>query len=578
MRALASRRLRSVPRETAWLLVGLFLVPVLAASFWGALPAGASAAHPRRESADLLLYNGKVFVGDAAGTFAEAVAIRGERILAVGAERDLARRFRSRSRLDLKGRLVTPGFNDSHVHFSEGALRSGVDLRDARSPAEVARRVATQRAPPGAWIVGSGWDETLWAGAAPSRAILDRVAPRNPLYLVRIDGHVAWVNTRALERAGIDDRTADPPGGKIVRDDRGRATGVLEETAKDLVAGKIPVPSRRERKTALEAAVRTAREYGITSVQDASGAEALDLYGELLRQGALTVRVAVWQVRNRPLAELLRQRAAFSALGFDPLRLRITAAKSFVDGSLGARTAALLAPYADAPSRLGLLRIGPGELAKLVEEEAGAGLQVALHAIGDRANRVALDAIQAARRPELRPRIEHAQVIAPPDLTRFRTLSVIVAMQPVHVSSDSRWAEGRLGLDRARLAYAWRSLLRSGAHVAFGTDWPVEPLDPYRGLYAAVTRERWGGGPPGGWNPEERLTIEEALRCYTAGGAYASFEEREKGMIAPGMLADLVVHTRDLLTIDPRAILRTKVALTIFGGRIVYRSAGTLGP
>jgi predicted amidohydrolase YtcJ len=343
---------------------------------------------------------------------------------------------------------------------------------------------------------------------------------------------------------------------------------------------------------ALERALAEARRYGLTSIQDNSGYETTKLYRELLRQGKLTVRVAEWQNFEDTVAELKRQRAEFAAFREDPSRLRLTALKGYVDGTLGSRTAAMLAPFADDPHNSGIPRRPPEELTKMIVERAQAGFQIALHAIGDRANRMALDGFQAARdqnrpsntsslslaspstdeaaRSTLRHRIEHAQVVAPSDFARFRDLGVIASMQPSHAISDKRWAESRLGEYRVQGAYAWHMMTSFNVHVPFGTDWPVEPINPYLGLYAAVTRQSTEGDPAGGWWPQERLSIAAAIRCYTAESAYASFEENEKGQLAPGMLADIAVHSRDLLTIPPAEILQTETIMTILGGKVVY--------
>jgi predicted amidohydrolase YtcJ len=367
---------------------------------------------------------------------------------------------------------------------------------------------------------------------------------------------------------------------------------------------------------ALERALVEARHYGLTSIQDNSGYETTKLYRELLKQGRLTVRVAEWQNFEDSVEELKRQRAEFATFKDDPLRLRLTALKGYVDGTLGSRTAAMLAPFADDPQNSGIPRRPPEELTKMIVERDAAGFQIALHAIGDRANRMALDGFAAARQwrkdhgieivervvrqevkqttvftssktttgPEqvvserevsakpvlLRHRVEHAQVVAPTDFARFRDLGVIASMQPSHAISDKRWAQDRLGEYRVQGAYAWHMMQSFNVHVPFGTDWPVEPINPYLGLYAAVTRQSTEGEPAGGWWPQERLTIEDAIRCYTAEGAYASFEEKEKGQIAPGMLADLVVHSRDLLTIPPPEILQAEVLMTVLGGQVVY--------
>jgi predicted amidohydrolase YtcJ len=577
-----------------------------------------SAAQTRR-AVSLLLVNGKVFTSDARGTIFEAVAIDGERIVAVGSTRELESRFNAARTVDLKGKLVTPGFNDAHIHFIQGgrALML-VDLNGARTLAEAKRRVAARvrEVQPGAWILGRGWDHTLWGGAWPSKKDLDEVAPANPVFLSRVDGHTNWANSLALQKAGITRATPDPKGGEIVRDAAGEPTGILKETAGNLVAQVIPEPTHDEMAEALTRALAEARRYGVTSIQtnDVPSTAYTPLYREFLKAGKLTVRVAEWQQFANSLADIKRERAEFDALKIDPFRLRLTALKGYVDGTLGSRTSAMLAPFSDDPHNSGIPRMSPEELTRMIVERDAAGFQIALHCIGDRANHMALNGFEQAcknrmgtvclktetypksegirvqlamaeHRAEVmskamnisvetffnpRHRIEHAQVVAPSDFERFRELDVIASMQPSHAISDKRWAEARLGEYRVMGAYSWHTMMAHGVHVPFGTDWPVESMNPYLGLYAAVTRQSTDGQPAGGWWPEERISIEDAIRNYTAEGAYASFEEKDKGRIAPGMLADLVVHTKDLLTIEPKEILQTEPELIVFGGQVIY--------
>jgi predicted amidohydrolase YtcJ len=548
-----------------------------------------------RQKVTLLLVDGKVFTADPQGTLAEAVAVSGGRIVAVGSTRGLRARYDAARTIDLKGRLVTPGFNDAHIHFAGGGLALlRVDLNGAKTLEEAKRRVAARarEVRPGAWITGRGWDHTLWGGEWPTRKDLDEVAPQNPVFLQRVDGHVSWANTLALQKAGVTRETRAPEGGEILRDASGEPTGILKETAAGLVGRAVPQTTPEETAEGVARALAEARRYGITSIQDNSGYETTKLYRALLKQGKLTVRVAEWQNFEDTVEELKRQRAEFASFGDDPLRLRLTALKGYVDGTLGSRTAAMLAPFADDPANSGIPRRPPEELTKMVVERADAGFQIALHAIGDRANRMTLDAFEAAdkrrllgamveRRPRdtqwMRHRIEHSQVIAPSDFIRFGKMGVIASMQPSHAISDKRWAQARLGEYRVLGAYSWHMMLAHGVRVAFGTDWPVEPINPYLGLYAAVTRQSTEGDPPGGWWPQERVSMADAIRAYTAEGAYASFEEKEKGRIAAGMLADLVVHSKDLLAIRPEEILRTEVDVTVFNGEVVYERPGAPG-
>jgi predicted amidohydrolase YtcJ len=579
----------------------LALILLLAAVCASAALAPTGAARQTRHRVSLILTNGKVFTSDARGTLAEAVAVDGNRIVAVGTSREIAARYTSARTIDLKGRLVTPGFNDAHIHFLGGGLSLlRVNLLGAQTLAEAKARVAARvrELPAGAWVTGRGWDHTLWGGAWPTKKDLDEVAPNNPVILQRVDGHVSWVNTLALQKGNVTRETRDPQGGEILRDANGEPTGILKETAGGLVLNVVPAATREEQLEALSRALAEARRYGLTSIQtnDVPSFEATPLYRELLAQGKLTVRVAEWQQFDRTVEELKRERAEFGSHRDDPLRLRLTALKGYVDGTLGSRTAAMLAPFADDPHNSGIPRMPPEQLTKMIIERAQAGFQIALHCIGDRANRMALDGFTAADPPtilsllrlanipesemekgieeakahRLRHRIEHAQVVAPSDFVRFRDLGVIASMQPSHAISDKRWAQERLGEYRVLGAYSWHTMMAHGVHVPFGTDWPVEPVNPYLGLYAAVTRQSVEGEPAGGWWPEERLSIEDAIRNYTAESAYASFEEGEKGQVAAGMLADLVVHSRDLLTIAPREILQTEADITVFDGKVVY--------
>jgi predicted amidohydrolase YtcJ len=575
-------------QRTRLALTLLLLATVCAAA--ALAPAGA--ARQTKRNVGLVLTGGKVFTADARGHVAEAVAVEGNRVVAVGTSREIAARYAGARTIDLKGRLVTPGFNDAHIHFLGGGLSLlRVNLVGAKTLAEAKARVAARvrELPAGAWVTGRGWDHTLWGGAWPTKKDLDEVAPANPVILQRVDGHVSWANTLALHQGNVTRETQAPQGGEILHDASGEPTGILKETAGGLVMNVVPAPTRAEKMEALDRALAEAQRYGLTSVQDSvSGYETLVLYRELLTRGRLTVRVSEWLDFNQPVETLKRQREEFNALKVDPLRIRVNTLKGYVDGTLGSRTAAMLAPFADDPHNSGIPRMPPEQLTKMIVERDAEGFQIALHCIGDRANRMALDGFEAAREKrgpfarlrvivgrteskyEPRHRVEHAQVVAPSDFARFRDLGVIASMQPSHAISDKRWAQDRLGEYRVLGAYSWHTFMAHGVRVPFGTDWPVEPINPYLGLYAAVTRQSTEGDPAGGWWPEERLSIEDAIRNYTAEGAYASFDEMDKGQIAEHMLADLVVHSKDLLTIAPRDILQTEADIVVFDGRVVY--------
>jgi hypothetical protein len=561
-----------------------------------------------KEKISLLLFNGKVFTADEKFTLAEAFAVDGEKIVAVGTTADLKAKYQAEKEIDLGGKLVTPGFNDAHVHFFRGATSLlNVVLTDTRTLAEAQEKIAAKvkEVKTGEWIIGRGWDHTIWKQNFPTRADLDKVAPNNPVYLTRVDGHVSWVNSAALKLAKIDKTTKNPEGGEIERDSNGEATGILKETAQGLVGSLIPQPSAEQQIKGMELALKMAREYGITSVQDNSGYETTKLYREFLKADKLTVRVSEWQNFEDSVAELKRQRTEFASFKDNPSRLKLGALKGYVDGTLGSRTAAMLAPFSDDAGNSGIPRRPQEELTKMILERDKEGFQIALHAIGDRANRMALDGFKKAREDrkfekigneilpitesfdiydkskneyskgfiiyEPRHRIEHAQVVNPSDFKRFAELGIITSMQPTHAISDKRWAESRLGEYRVLGAYAWHFMKSYGVHVPFGTDFPVESINPYQTLYAAVSRQDTDGDPIGGWQPQERLSMAEAIRCHTYESAYAEFSEKEKGAIAVGMFADLVVHSKDLLTIPHKEILTTETIYTIFNGKIVYQ-------
>jgi len=563
-----------------------------------ALPAPAAA---QQVFADLVLVGGKVFLADRAGTTTSALAVRDGRVLLAGTDAQVRALAGPATRVvELRGRLVTPGFNDAHLHLpSGGGFLQSVNLLDTRSPAEVERRVAeaAARSAPGEWIIGRGRDQTRWTGAAlgpggsPTRDVLDRAAPRNPVVLSRVDGHTSWVNSLALAAAGIDRGTPDPQGGKIVRDPAtGEATGILQEdAARDLVVNQVPPPTAAQIRRGLRSAMELAARVGVTSAASditpivaGSGSNdspalpaAFRVLQEMERADSLTIRLSLWFPLDRALIEAYRRLGVTAGFGSEWLRLGML--KGYTDGSLGSRSAYLLEPYSDAAHTRGLPQYRQGQLDSLVAEADAAGLQVLLHGIGDAAVRQALDAFEAAARAngprERRHRVEHAQVVDAADLPRFRALGVIASMQPTHATSDMRWAEARLGHARAvEGAYAWRALLDAGATVVFGTDFPVEPMAPVEGIYSAVTRQsrEEPGTPPGGWLPEQRVSRAEAIRLYTATPAFAEWEEDRKGTLQAGMLADLVVWSADLLTIPEVEILSARPDLTIVGGRVVF--------
>jgi len=549
-----------------------------------AFAACASAQHPTPPApAELLLRNGKVFV--AAGSMAAALAVRGDRVVALGAGAEALAGPGTRI-VDLRGRLVTPGMNDAHCHLASGGVALlEVDLRGAASLAEIERRVRASAAAAGHgdWITGRGWDQTrlpageLGPGGWPTKEALDRASPDRPVYLRRVDGHTGWASSRALRLARIDARTPDPQGGEIVRDQRGEPTGILKEKAQLLVARIVPRPSPDKLRRGILAALDLAARSGVTSVQTEVDLEDLAAYRALREEGRLTVRVYGWLPLTLDWVRAFEKRGERAASGDAWLRTGLL--KAYADGTLGSRTAWMLEPYSDDPSTLGIRRIAPDEMDALVLAADRAGLQVAVHAIGDAANRMVLDAVERAEqkngRRDARHRIEHAQVLNGADIPRFAALGVVASLQPTHATSDLRWAEARIGRARAEEgAYAWRKLLDAGARIAFGTDFSVEPLPPVEGIYSAVTRQsrEFPGTPHGGWLPSQRLSLQEAIELYTEGSAYAEFQEADKGTLEVGKLADLVVWDRDLFAVAPEEILQAKPVLTVVGGRAVFDS------
>ncbi len=547
-----------------------------------------------KQNISLLLYDGKVFSADEKGSIYEAVAVDGEKIVAVGTSQDLRNKYQAAKEIDLGGKLVTPGFNDAHIHFVEvGLALLQVDLNGSNTLDEAKRRIAAKvkETPKGAWILGRGWDHTLWNNRLPTRQDLDDIAPDNPVFFQRVDGHIAWANSLALKLAKVTKDTPNPQGGEIVRDANGEPAGVVKETAQGLVDKVIPPPSPEMVTKGLMLALAEAKKYGVTSVQGGEDAAAMPLYEKLLAENKLTARVAIWQDFEKSVADLKKERADFNDLKFNPARLKFSMLKGYLDGSLGSRTAALLAPYSDDPANSGIPRKPAEEMIKMIVERDAAGFQIGLHAIGDKSNRIALDGFESASDKQgkyivtcasnavaelgicqklPRHRIEHAQVVAPSDFKRFAELGVIASMQPTHAISDKRWAGDRLGEYRVLGAYSWHTFESYGVHVTFGTDAPVELLNPYQTLYAAVSRQDLEGNPIGGWQPQEKVSMEQAIRDYTYESAYAEFAEKEKGTIAAGMLADLVVHSKDLLTIAPKEIMTTEPIYTIFNGQIIY--------
>ena len=523
--------------------------------------------------------NGRIYTNDPASPWAQALLVRGEEILAVGDDDEVGALADTGAKsVDLEKHFVMPGFNDAHVHIgAAGRDWVAVRLNGVKSVAELQARLAegVAQRKQGEWITGSGWDHTFWPDKKfPNRQELDAVSPKNPVVLTHISGHVAVANSLALQLAGINKATQNPPGGEIERDATGEPTGMLKEgAAMSLVGSKIPSPSMEQRRRGIELALADVAQHGVTSLQDNSAWEDFLTYRAIKNDGKLTARITEWLPFPAPLEKLEQMRHDGGTT--DPW-LRTGALKMVTDGALGSRTAAMLAPYSDDPSTSGIMTMEPEKLRALAIERDKAGFQLNFHAIGDRANRVALDVFEAAAKAngprDRRDRIEHAQVVAASDFPRFARLQVIASMQPSHQTSDMRWAEPRVGPDRVKGAYAWATMEKFGVRLAFGTDYDVEPITPFRGLYACVTRELPTGGPSGGWQPQEKISLDDCIRAYTTGSAYGEFMEGKKGELKAGEFADFIVLSKDLTKVNPSEYVNAKVLRTVVGGRTVYSS------
>ncbi len=523
--------------------------------------------------------NAVVWTGDPARPQAEAVAIAGDRIVSVGTSAEIAALSGAAEVIDAAGQFLVPGFIDSHVHFLEGGSRlASVQLRDAATREEFVARIEAfaKSVPSGTWITGGDWDHTLWGGELPRRDWIDSVTPDHPVWVNRLDGHMALANSAALRAAGLARDVADVDGGEIVRDAGGDLTGLLKDNAMGLVDAKMPPPTGEMADRALDAAMKYVASHGVTSVQHMGSWDDLAVFTHAWRSGRLATRINA----AVPLASWQRLADAIAEAGYGGADnrgddwLRIGNLKGFVDGSLGSHTAAFEEPFADVPADRGLFVNTSDDLYAWTSGADRAGLQVSVHAIGDRAIRTQLDIFDRVAREngarDRRFRIEHAQHIAPDDIARFGTLDVIASMQPYHAIDDGRWAERVIGPVRIQTTYAFRALLDAGATLAFGSDWFVAPPTPLDGIYAAVTRRTLDDRNPDGWVPAQRIAVEEALVAYTRGAAWAAFEEHDKGVIAPGMLADFVLVDRDLRQIPAPDIRGARVVRTIVGGRTVY--------
>jgi len=529
-------------------------------------------------TADLVVINGVVRTVDNNGTVAEAVAVLGNRIVAVGATSEVKTLAGPGTRtIDAAGGLVLPGFNDAHVHFLMGGFQLGeVNLRDAKTPQEFIARLEqfARNIPAGQWITGGEWDHQWWPGASlPVKEWIDAVTPRHPVFLRRMDGHMALANRRALALANVTRATPEVPAGKIVRDEHGEPTGILKDAAMDYVEKVIPKPDFNLKLAAARAASEYAASLGVTSVQDMSAGADMGVYQTLLERGKLKTRI----YGMTPLAEWERLANTGVHAPFGSDVLRIGGLKAFSDGSLGSSTALFFEPYLHEPDNFGLPgpdMVPEGIMLQRVLAADKAGLQIVVHAIGDRANRQMLDIFKTVAEQngprDRRFRIEHAQHLRASEIPRFAGQGVIASMQPYHAIDDGRWCESRLGAERCRDAYPFHSLPESGATLAFGSDWTIAPLDPLTGIHAAVTRRTLDGKNPNGWQPQEKITVAQTVRAYTVGSAYAEFAETVKGSITPGKLADLVILDRDIFTIDPADIVKSRVVCTVMDGKAVF--------
>ena len=546
---------------------------------------------PAKPKADLIFLHGNVYTGVVLTSGfktvqrTEAIAVKGDRIEDVGETAEIMKlKGPDTQVIDLGGKFVMPGFNDAHLHLaSAGFEQLNVNMVGVKSLDEFRDRIRAKldSVAPGDWVIGEGWDETLWpVKTPPTRWDIDEVTTDHPVLMTRVDGHIAVANTRALQLASITIASRDPKGGKIDRDSTGQPTGILRDTAMQAVRDVLPAPTHDKRRQAMEAALADLAKWGITSAQDNSSWEDFQVLEEIEKDGKLTARISEWLPFDDPLDQLDTKRKEHPA---SDTMLRTGMLKGFMDGSLGSRTAALIDPYSDDPKNTGLPRYDQAKLNDMAKERVLAGYQLGFHAIGDRAVQMALEAFAVAEKAardqkvkasdggeDYRLRVEHAQVTTPMQILKFKDLKVIASMQPCHVLTDMNWAQARLGPRRAAHSYAWADFLKRGVTLAFGTDYPIEPVTPFRGLYAATTRKSVNGKTE--YFPEQKISMDQAIAAYTTGSAFAEFAEKDKGQIQPGMLADFVVLDRDITAIPSQKLLETHVLRTVVGGKTVYEA------
>jgi len=527
-----------------------------------------------RQEASLAIINARIWTGNSAQPWAEAISVKDDRILAVGDNSTIKQHISKETKvINAEGKFVCPGFTDSHVHFLEGGMRlASVELRDAQTPEEFTQRIKNyaDTLQPGTWILGGDWDHTNWGGELPKRSWIDSVTPDNPVWVSRLDGHMSLANSRALELADIDENVRDTAGGTFIRNGDGTLTGILKDNAMAKVEAIIPEPNDELKMRALEAAMEHVLSRGVTSVHHMGSWDDLRIFEKAKKDNILKVRIyAAVPIRT---AEKLAQRKEEQGWGDE--WLKTGGLKGFVDGSLGSHTAAMFEPYTDAPEDYGLIVTEKEQMYELVKKGDSIGAQVIVHAIGDRANNIILDIYEKVAAEngsrDRRYRVEHAQHLIPEDIPRFAELDVIPSMQPYHCIDDGRWAEPLIGQERMQTTHAYRSLLENNARLVFGSDWFVAPPDPIKGIYAAVTRATLDGKNPKGWVPEQKISVEEALKAYTSTPAYASFDENSKGSLEPDKLADIVILEEDITKIKPEDIWDVEVEKTIVGGKVMF--------
>src|SRR3984893_10127025 len=571
-----NHRLRTPAARRIFSFIAIIVITGLA----GVSALRLKASPPQDDSHTVNHLHGRISTNDPQHPWAQAFAVRDGKITCIGTlshvTLECAAGEAPARTVDLHDKFVMPGFNDAHVHLGyAGAGMLAVRLYGAASVDELKKRVAASVAShkPGEWITGAGWDHTLWPEKQfPNKWELDDVAPNNPVMLTHVSGHVAVANSLALKLAELSSSSPNPTGGELERTSAGELTGMLkEDPAMTLVNSRIPDPTPEQRRKGITLVLTDLAQSGVTSVQDNSEWDDFQTYKLLKEDGKLTVRITEWLHFTEPLNDLQNKRAQGGTT--DPW-LKTGALKFVADGALGSRTAAMLDPYSDDAKTTGILIMEPDKLKTLAIERDKAGFQINIHAIGDRTNHVVLDVFEAVAkangRRDRRDRIEHAQVIAPDDLPRFAKLKVIASMQPSHQTTDMRWAESRVGPGRIKGAYAWATLEKSGARLAFGTDYPIEVISPFRGLYACVTRQLPDGTPSGGWQPQEKISLQDCISAYTSGAAYAEFEEGKKGELKVGEYADFIVLSNDLTKVPPSDYVKTQVLRTVAGGRTVY--------